>query len=350
MTTRSLSVTLRSPSRLLATALALAATLTVAGCSGSGAAPKGSPTPYPGQSAAEPATAPTPSVAPSGKSLSVGSAAEGAVYDDQTSTLAVLVRDRNQLVLLDGVTLNVRRRIGLPGKGRHLALAAAGGPLLIADEGSDSLLQVPIDCGSITQTKTGHFPHDAAQASNGTIFVADEGGRALTVVRAGKAIKTFTDVAQPAGVATIGNTVGVIDAKGYTMSTYDAQTLTRTARVAAGKGPTHVVATDAHQFVATDTRGNALLVYDSSPLKLSRRIALPGSPYGLSYDTRTNRVWVTLVARNQVVSVNPRTGAVDRRLPTVQQPNTVAVSATTGSVYVIGAAAGVVQQIRTTDR
>ncbi len=346
MTTRGHAVTLSRPVRTLLTALALISALTGAGCSGSGAAPKGSPTPYPGQSAAEPATAPTPTASPSGKVVRVGAAAEGVVYDDQTATLAVLVRDPNQLVLLDGATLAVRRRIDLPGKGRHLALATAGGPVLIADEGSDSLLQVPIDGGSVTQTKVGHFPHDAAQAADGTIVVADEGGRALTVVRAGKAVKTFTDVAQPAGVATIGNIVGVIDAKGYTMSTYDAQSLTRTARVAAGKGPTHVVATDAQQFVATDTRGNALLVYEASPLKLIRRIALPGSPYGLTYDTGTNRLWVTLVARNQVVSVNPRTGAVDQRLPTVQQPNTGAVSATTGTVYVIGAAQGVVQAIR----
>lgn len=327
--------------------IAVAGFLALTACSGSATpAPRTSPTPYPGQSAAEPATAPSPTVSPVGRTVDVGAQAEGTAYDDQTQTLGVLVRDPPRLQLLDGTTLRIRRSIALPGKGRHLALAGPGGPLLVADEGSDSLLQVPISGGSITRTAVRHFPHDAARAADGRVFVADEGGRALSVVQGGKQIKVFADVAQPAGVAAIGNTVGVIDAKGYTMSTYDAMSLRRTSRVAAGKGPTHVIATDHRQFVATDTRGNALLVYDASPLRLVRTIPIAGSPYGITYDPRRDRVWVSLVGINQVAAVDPRTGRVLQREPTVQQPNTISVSARTGRLFVVGAAGGVVQAIQ----
>lgn len=335
------------PRRAGPAAVAAAGCLLLAACSGSATPAKHtSPTPYPGQSAAEPATAPTPTASPVGHTVAVGAQAEGTAYDDQTHTLAVLVRDPPRLQLLDGRTLRIRRSVPLPGKGRHLALAGPGGPVLVADEGSDSLLQVPIAGGAITRTTVRHFPHDAARAEDGRIFVADEGGRALSVVQGGRQIKVFDDVAQPAGVAAVGNTVGVIDAKGYTMSTYDAQTLTRTARVAAGKGPTHVVATAHRQFVATDTRGNALLVYAAGPLRLVRTIPIAGSPYGITYDAQRNRVWVSLVGINQVAAVDPATGRVLRREPTVQQPNTVSVSARTGRVYVVGATRGVVQAIQ----
>lgn len=325
---------------------ALTGCLAVAACSGSGTPPtKPSPTPYPGQSAAEPATAPRLTVPPAGRTVDVGVQAEGTAYDDQTQTFAVLVRDPPRLQLLDGNTLTMRRSVPLPGKGRHLSLARPGGPLLVADEGSDSLLQVPLAGGRIVATKVRHFPHDAAQAADGRIFVADEGGRALSVVQGGKQIRVFDDVAQPAGVAAIGDTVGVIDAKGYTMSTYDAKSLHRTARVAAGKGPTHVVATAHGWFVATDTRGNALLVYHADPLRLVRRIPLAGSPYGIAYDAGRDEAWVTLTALNQVVAVDPSAAKprVLARFPTVQQPNTVAVGK---RVYVVGAAKGVVQAIQ----
>lgn len=59
-----------------------------------------------------------------------------------------------------------------------------------------------------------------------------------------------------------------------------------------------------------------------------------------------NRLWVTLTARNELVGVAlAPTPHVVQRLPTVRQPDTVAVDATTGRVFVTGTAEGVLQLI-----
>ena len=75
------------------------------------------------------------------------------------------------------------------------------------------------------------------------------------------------------------------------------------------------------------------------------RLALPGSPYGLAYDAQRDRVWVTLTGRNEVVEIDTTTSppTVLNRIPTVRQPNTVAMDAGTGRLFVTGTADGVLQ-------
>jgi len=77
------------------------------------------------------------------------------------------------------------------------------------------------------------------------------------------------------------------------------------------------------------------------------RLELPGSPYGLAYDARHDRVWVTLTARNEVVEIDATASppTVLNRFPTVRQPNTVAVDAATGRLFVTGTADGVLQLV-----
>jgi DNA-binding beta-propeller fold protein YncE len=96
----------------------------------------------------------------------------------------------------------------------------------------------------------------------------------------------------------------------------------------------------------SDTRGDALLVFEVSPsVRQIARLELPGSPYSVAYDARRDRVWVTLTGRNEVVEIDATASppTVLNRLPTVRQPNTVAVDAGTGRVFVTGTADGVLQ-------
>jgi DNA-binding beta-propeller fold protein YncE len=127
---------------------------------------------------------------------------------------------------------------------------------------------------------------------------------------------------------------------------YDPRTLRRVAAADAGVGPTHVVAEAGRLYVA-DTQGGALLVFGVHPeLTLVRRVQLPGAPYGITIDPVRHRLWVTLTARNELVSLvaNGRPRPV-LRLPTVRQPNSVAVDSASGTVYVAGRADGVLQAI-----
>lgn len=131
-----------------------------------------------------------------------------------------------------------------------------------------------------------------------------------------------------------------------TLELLDRRSHERLARVAAGVGPTHVVAV-ADRLYVTDTQGGALLVFATRPkLALTRRVFLPGAPYGLAVDPVRHRLWVTLTARNEVVSL-PSNGRPRPlvRLATVRQPDGVAVDSALGTVAVTGRDAGVLQLI-----
>ena len=112
------------------------------------------------------------------------------------------------------------------------------------------------------------------------------------------------------------------------------------ASAPAGVGPTHAVCAPRPGWCyVVDTRGEALLVYSLSPHRLepTRRLYLPGGPYGLTIDNRRRRLWVTLRALDELVEL-PAHGRphVLRRFDTARRPDSVAVDERTGRVSVMG--------------
>jgi DNA-binding beta-propeller fold protein YncE len=279
----------------------------------------------------------------------VGRSPEGVVVDPQTHLVAVGVREPFALALLDSTTGAVVRTVALPGGLRHLQLAAPGGPVLVPDEDSDQLVRAALPGGEITsRLKTGRAPHDATAAANGTVFVTNELGRSVVAVRGDQIVHTFTDVTQPAGVAAVGNLVGLVDVRENTLSLYDAERFQRVGKLPAGAGPTHVVADKRGHLAVIDTRGGAVLLYEVQPaLRQIGRVELPGTPYGAAYDPVRDRLWVTLTALNEVIGLNLNASqpVLASPLPTVRQPNTVAVDPRTGRVYVTGTADGILEII-----
>lgn len=297
--------------------------------------------------AAEPATAPPTSAAPEGTVRPVGDAPEGIVYDPTTKLVAVAVGNPDRLALLDPQTLAVRRTVPLPGSVRHLQLAAPGGPVLVPAESANQVVEVSLPGGATRATDVHKQPHDATAAGGGDLVVGNEFGKSISVVRAGKLVKTISDLKQPGGVVGQGDTVTVVDVGAFTVSTYDLTTGKRTAITNAGKGPTHGNLLSGHRVIVSDTRGNALLVYSLDPLKQLGRLDLAGTPYGMTADGSTDTVWVTLTSRNQVVGMDV-SGDVPReiaRYDTVRQPNTVAVEPGSHRLWVTGTDAGVVELI-----
>jgi DNA-binding beta-propeller fold protein YncE len=299
--------------------------------------------------AAEPQNAPPPSETPVGRIIPVGRAAEGVVVDAQTRTVAVATRDPNELVLMDADSGAITARIPLPGEVRHLQLAAPGGPILVPVESANALVRVDLPQGRPRPPIfTGSAPHDAAEAANGTVFVANEHGGTVTVLRGDQIVKVFIDSVQPAGTAPVGTSMGVLDVRKNDLTVYDADRLTIVGSTPAGAGPTHLVADRHERMIATDTRGNAVLVF--APLPAPRQVAAisqPGGPYGVAYDGTRDRLWVASSGTNEVIGydMTEPTPRQVQRLPTVQNPYTVAVDMTSGRLFVAGVSAGVVQVI-----
>ena len=131
--------------------------------------------------------------------------------------------------------------------------------------------------------------------------------------------------------------MATVDARGRELVVRDAVTGAPLDHAPAGVGPTHVVS-DGDRLFVVDTEGDGLLLFELRPrLELIRRVALPGSPYGIAIDRRRRRLWVTLTATNRLVEVtaNGRPRPL-RSLPSVRQPNAVGVDERTGRVVVIG--------------
>ena len=103
----------------------------------------------------------------------------------------------------------------------------------------------------------------------------------------------------------------------------------------AGRGPTHLVADTHGRMIATDTRGDAVRVFEPVPTPREiASVAQSGGPYGITYDDVRDRLWVASSGTNEVVGYD-MTAATPRevqRLPTVQNPYTLGVDSTTGPV------------------
>jgi DNA-binding beta-propeller fold protein YncE len=296
--------------------------------------------------AAEPDQARPLTARPAGRTIRVGAGPEGVVADPRTGIVAVALRDPDAIALVDGRTATLLRTVGVPAAARHLSLAAPGGPVLVPAERSNELVRVSLPEGRVTEVRVGAYPHDAAQAGKRT-YVGDERGNALSLLEGRRVVRRVRVAAQPGGVAVLreGREIAVVSVRERVLELFDARTLARIGRVPAGVGPTHVV-TDGHGLIyVVDTAGDALLVFRTSPqLQLTRRVYLPGAPYGVAYDPERLRLWVTSSRDNTLTELRARgRPAVRRTFGAVRQPDTVAVDTTTGRVFVTGRVDGVLQ-------
>jgi DNA-binding beta-propeller fold protein YncE len=294
---------------------------------------------------AEPGLAPAPAGPLPGRQVAVGNSPEGVVVDAKTRTLAVAKRKPNELVLINADTGVVTGRVPLPGFARHLQLAKPGGPVLVPVESANALVRVNLPGGAAEpQLVTGTVPHDASEAPNGTVFVANEHGGTVAAIRGDDIVKVFTDSVQPAGLAPVGNRMGLLDVRKNDLTVYDTETLTIVGSTPAGAGPTHLVADKHGRFIAADTRGDAVRVFNTEPRELAS-VPQPGGPYGIAYDPTRDLLWVASSGTNEVVGydMTQETPHEVKRVATVQNPYTLAVDALTGRLFVAGVTAGVVQ-------
>ena len=327
----------------------LALGLMVVGCSGDGGSPARGTTTVSARAAippAEPANAGAPAVPPVGTVVQVGNAPEGIVIG-QSGIGAVAVRNPDGVVLFDAATGALRQTIPTRGAARHLSLAGPDGPVLVPLESSNELWALDLANGRVASTTVGvgRQPHDAAQTAGGTIIVTNERGGGVVFVRAGAVVGSLpAGPAQPGGVAAVGDNVAVADVQGNGVWVYDGSTHRQVAQGPVGMKLTHAVSMSGDLAAFADTDGGAVLVERVDPqLAQAAKIDAPGKPYGLAYDATRHRLYVTLTAANLLRLIDVSDATKPRILgdvPTVRQPNSVAVDPRSGNALVTGSDPG----------
>ena len=236
-----------------------------------------------------------------------------------------------------------RSAVPTQGSARHLSLGGLDGPVLVPLEQSDELSTVLLADGTVTTmaSNVGRQPHDAVRTADGTIVVTSEMGGGVVFVRDGAVIGSLpAGPVQPGGLAAVGNYAAVADVQGNGVWVYDAVTRQQVAQAPVGQKLTHAVALRGDYAAFADTDGGAVLVERIDPqITDVARIDAPGNPYGLAFDAQRTRLYLTLTASNVLRVVDMTDPASPRTLgdlPTVQQPNSVAVDPRTGGVIVTG--------------
>lgn len=329
----------------------------VAGCSGGEEAsapssPSSSQTAVP---PAEPARADAPAVPPAGRVTPLPDGPEGIVVG-ASGVAAVAVRDPGGVVLVDAANGAVRQTVPLDGAARHLSLAGPDGPVLVPLETSDTLAEVRLDDGrTVSMTaRVGRQPHDAVRTVDGTIVVTNERGGGVVFVRDGRVVGSLpAGPPQPGGVAVVGRYAAVADVQGNGVWVYDGSTRTEAARAQIGVKLTHAIGMADGLAAFADTDGDAVLIERIDPQVTDvARIESPGKPYGLAYDAQRRLLFVSLTATNQLQVIDVADANAPRLLgvvPTVQQPNSVAVDPRSGAVLVTGSSPRGSLQIITPD-
>lgn len=317
------------------TAIALAA-----GCSNTPESAPISETP-----AAEPARAPAAST-PVGNVVALPGAPEGIVVT-ASGIVAAGVREPDGVRLLDASTGVERAFVPTIGAPRHLSLAGPEGPVLAPLEDSDELLLINPADGSILVTvpDVGRQPHDAIATADGTIVVTNEMGGGVVFVRDGKVSATLPPgPVQPGGVAAVGDYAAVADVQGNGVWIYDGRSQELAAQAPLGTKLTHAISMGADLAVFADTDGGAVFIESINPqVEQVARIDAPGNPYGLAYDPQRKLLLITLTESNTLRVVDVADPAAPRTvtdLPTVRQPNSVAIDPISGSALVTGSDGG----------
>lgn len=114
----------------------------------------------------------------------------------------------------------------------------------------------------------------------------------------------------------------------------------------AGKAGGRAAPLGAASAVVSDTTGDALLVYSTSPVRLNQMFPVPDAPWAVSDDPTRGVVWTTSTGTNRLLAYDLRDGEGTRRaeLDTVRQPDSLAVTAS-GTVVVGSAAEGVLHLV-----
>jgi hypothetical protein len=323
--------------------------------------------------AAVPATSPVPAVPPAGRVISLPGPASAIVADPRSDTLAVAITSPPEIQLYsladpkaeakatvrlctpDDRGTDTHRTTSTCGPATGLTLGAPGGPLLAAAPTLNTVFDItpgnePGTAYGTSRLITVAGGPTSAALVNGQLLVALPSRNAVELVdpTTGKVARTITGQVTPQQVVSTGDRAVLIDQLQSAVFDVQLDQGSVGTGLRAGDGATNGVADSYGRVLVTDTRTGELLAFSPDPIVMRQRYPVPGAPYGIAYDSRRDLAWVTLTQLNQVVGFDMAGGEPVRKytLPTVRQPNSVAVDPNSGRVFVASADGGGIEVIQ----
>ncbi|MBM7774613.1 sugar lactone lactonase YvrE [Actinokineospora baliensis] len=315
----------------------------VAGCS-SGDQPRDELMVTDNPVAATPAVSPAAGATPPGTVLPLSAQVTAVATDQSTRTLAVAAGTDLRLYDLDALD-KAPRSLTLPGTADSLT-TAGDGALLVTVPGK--VVRVALPGGTLAESPVDGSPAAAADYQGDTL-VAVRDRKQVTVLGDGQVRRVITGSLLSADqVFSTGQDAVVLDRLRNAVFQLNVTQGTVGEGLRAGQGSTNGVTDRWGRVLVTDTRGGALLAFSINPLLMRQRYPVPGSPYGIAYDTKRDLAWVTLTETNEVVAyqVGGEEPVERHRFPTVAQPNSVTVDPATGRVVVASANGGGIQVVQ----
>ncbi len=336
----------RSLPRVAAVLLATVATASLlAGCGADEADRPNVPTIVP----QTPLAAPLVTAPPAGRVVDAPDAGGGLAISGDGTRLAALSNDRRRLFVY--ATADLARppaAVALPGAATALG-PVVDGTLLLA--GEQALWRVRLDAATVeASTLDVAEPLSLASLPDGRLAVGGADGRIRVLDASGAVTKTIGGLVRVDAL--------VADPDGHLVAVDRAQSLVAAAdpakdevglQLRAGDGATNAVADRHGRIFVTDTRAGRLYGFVTNSLTNTLTAPVPAGPYALGVDPATDVVWVAAGGMNELLGYDVGTGlAVERkRFPTVRQPDSIAVDAASGTVYVASARGGGIQAIPT---
>ncbi|MER7011792.1 hypothetical protein ABT324_10230 [Saccharopolyspora sp. NPDC000359] len=284
--------------------------------------------------AATPATSPPTSTTPAG-TTHPAPPTQHTAYDPTTHTLVLA---SGPTLTLTNTTTGAQQTTTLPSAPATLQLTHSG-QLLTALPDTNEIARTDLRTAHTTTTPVPGGPVHAVDLDTERTAVALRTPPTVTILRNGTPTATADNFQGPAQLLPTPQDLYVLDRLTTALTPINPTTGDKGAGLRAGKGATNAVQDRYGRILTIDTRGQELLAFSTDPLVMKQRYPVPGAPYGLAYDPTRDLAWVTLTATNEIVGYDIAGGEPRERhrLPTITQPNSVAVDPDTGTLYIASA-------------
>lgn len=273
---------------------------------------------------------------PAGQVVPLPSGGREVAVDPTSQTLAILSSDGASVWLSKVADITAPPRVVAVGALNRLAVRPGGGFVAV---GPQSLVVIAAD-GALTRHAIAVTdPTSVAALADGTVLVGSRDGHVRAFDATGQQTKDIGGLVRADDIAVHDGQILVLDRAQSSVTQLKLADGELGLSLRVGDGATTLISDHYGRFLSANTRNDEVVGFYGDPLVMRVRGPVPDGPYALAYDDKANLLWVSVTGRNEVVGYDLGSGEMieKKRIPTVAQPDSLAVDPSTGTLYVVSA-------------